>query len=358
MYEFIQFPKLALQYKSCNDPQLKSQLSLIIHNYKVPSSIPDLPTYPDPPSFADAIDDLLNENQAITIDVILNNLPQYFIAQNFSDLQPLWARILQTTNNINIHCWIYVTQVCQLLFQGNESGLLKTIRSTYKKILTYKQKTSKITDDVSFLLHLVNVFQYFLNFKQDLPQEGTPDLSVLKQIGYLQEYLTVDIIKQLITKPFNEIEYESIPPQFEQLVTNCQKMQLIDFKTLQPDLDKVFFSLPEAKNMTFIDYFSTTLKLKWFLNLMSFTSKISGEKIKQFLGDAYDHDDIHKFVLLIGSLQLTEIGIGYDLTQDCFYNNHTSNSDLHYQLSKANHLLNGQTYSLILKNNLVNSIVD
>ncbi|WEJ93593.1 hypothetical protein PSN45_001061 [Yamadazyma tenuis] len=376
MFRFLLFPKLFSQYKSTQNQALYDECVAVMIEYNIIGSelkntTLELDAQVDHKSL-DVLDhkveDMLRENQEIKPSFVMYYLPKFYIAMQFKELNLVLSKILLGSNNMEILTWIYITQMYQSWFEEEETHTAKTIKNNHKKIQSYRMKNQTPSKELAVLFQLVDILHYFNNFKQMgvEPSSHMPDLEFLKSAGFLDEYLMVYLIDSLIKKPFNGFQLEDdfiealtkLAPNLVQLSNNVKQLSLIDFELVKPEFNLVSFLFPSACNMSFPNYFVTILKCKWFLNLMSFTSRISTQDVRNMLGDAEMPDDINQFVLLIGSLSLSQIGIGYDVTTETFYNSDKESNSLNYDLRAADHLLKAQAYASMLRDDLVNSVME
>lgn len=253
--------------------------------------------------------------------------------------------------------------------------------STHKSILNTCRKLELLINKYQFksphqlqLITLVRLFNILYHFKTGSFGEIDPrqfemltDLNLLhKELPFFYtEALLIFVLFQLLTVPFNNINLS--PPVVNHLILNglSDVVALVDhlkrskyYSSNQEQLNLWKFYFPRGYNdlpEIFLSYFGLILKFKLFLNLMTFTSKVSKSQIILLVKGS--DDDVEKFVLLIAALNLSAIGIGYDIADEVFYNNGTESvaEELNYNVRKLSSILNDETRALTLKKSLVDN---
>lgn len=375
MFDFIEFPKLYAQYKLTKDSEALKRCKATAEDYKIFNSKLKTDNF-DLPYDLTVLDELeekwfqvVNNNEPVLLDEIKDTVGCFYVAMEFKRLVSLLNKLLLLNNTAELLSWLYITLIYQRWFADDEINLTKNIAATKKKLDTYLSK-NKLSPELSKQFLLMTILGNLNNFKTEfnicqITFDKDISLQELDELKFGDEYLIVMLVVFLLTKPFTSIQFSDelmerlavIAPNLLNLLTNLKKFKLLDFSNIEEDLNRIAF-LNDSN--VFIQYFETMIRYKWFLNLMSFTSKISAKQVQ--LLQLTNKDQTQHFIFLIASLNLNRYGIGYNFQEEYFYNNPTNSDnmklDLGYEMNKINHLLTSQKNILNVTNELINQYVD
>lgn len=374
MFDFLEFPKLYFQYKLTKDVEALNRCKAIVEDYKVYNvklKTDDFDFSYDV-SVLDELEEkwflVINNNETVSIDDLRATIGKFYVAMEFKRLVSLLNKILLSSNTVELLSWLYITLIYQYWFADDEVNSIKNITATQKKLEAYQSK-NQLTPEISKYFVFMTVLDNLNNFKTEfnICQLKDYDISLLEldEFRFADEYLIVMLAVLLLIKPFTSIQLSdevserlaSIAPNIFNLLTSLKGFKLVDFSTIEGDLNKIAFLVDGT---SFFQYFETMIRFKWFLNLMSFTSKISAKQVQ--LLQLTNKDQTQNFVFLISSLNLNRYGIGYDFNQGFFYNRQMTSDemkiDLSYEVNKINHLLTSQNHILNVTNELINQYVD
>lgn len=343
MFEYLQFPKLLRQIELQATPEIEAKCLVLIHKYETaPLNHPFNVQYDNN---LDQLETTVLESLTTKLDLAstLAMIPKFYMSMELDRLSNLLNRILQSHNYIEIMCHLYISHMYQIWF-CDKITLNKYMNSIHKRIHLSKVKPSLD------LLAIVDIITYFNNFKNFGEYKNSLPGDVFIKYGFGEEYCNISTIDQLLNKPFNQIN-SPVPRNLSALVNDCRRFQINfnDYKAIS--FNDIDYLIPTADNMTFEEYFLLVIKFKYFLNIIRITSKITNNQLKTLIGD----DDTTKYILLISSLDLNKIGIGYSVNGDYFYNNGEEKIPIN-DIVKINEMLELERLSLIVKNALINRL--
>lgn len=354
-FDYLEFPKYYKRFESKSHPYSETQCLKLINKYKVCNPELEISASFDNKEL-DEFESDLNEsinNNELDLEKILSMIPKYYICMEIKRLTSMLNRVLMANNYPEILCHLYISYIYQIWFFDQINS--KYLMSNYKRITMVKPKEKKKNQQ---LFDLVEILTYFNNFRNMEFQDLDLTIEDIKGCNLLKEYSYVSILQQMLMKPFNEVELNDDILDILQettilnLLHDCQNFTIDFSKYENLALQEVDYILPIAYNTTFENYFKLVLKFKCFLNLIRISSKIPSEQVKVLLGD----DNVTKYILMIGSLNLNSIGIGYNANEDYFYNSGHNQSLLHDDIIKINEMLELERISLLVKNDLVNRL--
>lgn len=405
MFEFLQYPKLIRQYAETQDRSLREKCIELLNEYQIinpqinQSLQLDLDYNTEELANVEHhIDQLLLENKPITLEHLKQVIPKYVIGLEFKRASYLLAKIIMDHSGdihyeFELHTWIYIINLFQVWFDdspGDENSnkdiperpvsqgnVHKSLLNTYRKLellINKYQFQSDYHQKLINLVQLLNILHYFkmarfgeIDYGKFSRLVALDETSVLfNDLKYFYTDVTVIyIIHLVLTLPFNKVKLS--PPVVNHLHSDGQSelVALIDHLKASKYYDFSYeklapyeFYYPESadEKSGFLDWFKLTVKFKLFLNLMTFTSKISKHQLKTLIN--ITEEDINKIIVLISALELTTIGVGYDINTSMFYNSGTETvvNDTHANVNKLSNMLEGEVTALTLKKYLVENI--
>ncbi|CAH6719135.1 hypothetical protein CLIB1444_02S01728 [[Candida] jaroonii] len=354
-FDYLEFPKYYKRFEAQPDQFTESQCLNLIEKYQI--SNPELKISASFDSeeldvFETELNESINDNN-LNLPKILSMIPKYYVCMEIKRLTSMLDRVLMANNYTEILCHLYISYTYRIWFFGGTYS--KYLMTNYKRISMIKPKEKK---RIQSLINLVEILTFFNNFRDLEFQDLDLTIEEIKEHNLLKEYSYVLILQQMLMRPFNEVEVnDEISDVLHgtpllNLLHDCQDFTIDFNKYDNLALNDIDFILPIAYNTTFENYFKLVLKFKCFLNLIRISSKIPSDQVKLLIGD----DNVTKYILLIGSLNLKSIGIGYNVNEDYFYNSGGNQSLLHDDIIKINEILESERISLLVKNDLVNRL--
>lgn len=255
------------------------------------------------------------------------------------------------------------------------------------------EKTPEVIESVKRefkFYHLLKWACAMAKFKENRLLEYVADfdalfghISVLDEIGCLQEALCMYGAASICSRPFKELSFkerEDLVDLYTRLDTpSCRLYSLLsvlseaDFveakkisasRSLAPYLDAHFsYVFPRKSVGSFWKFLSVIIDFKGFLLIMSLTKKIPRDKLLRKLGYSPDSpqqdifDVSNRLLMLISLLGLGEINLAYDDDGDYFYHFPVSDGEKVQRLTETvdelDHLIRAEASAQLVRSMLV-----